>query len=108
MWRIILFSLFPSPISCSPARYKDNPFSLGDAFASQWEMDSSSWGIGKGEEEVDITISSIRPIGDRYDWDRILSSHIRRRAQHLVGGKGFQGMHCAAIDFSKKYHGVCS
>ncbi|XP_044292844.1 ADP-ribosylation factor GTPase-activating protein 2 isoform X2 [Varanus komodoensis] len=47
-----------------PPKYKDNPFSLGDAFGSQWETDNSSWGIDK-EEEADITISSIRPIGDR-------------------------------------------
>ncbi|XP_062837449.1 uncharacterized protein LOC134299230 [Anolis carolinensis] len=48
-----------------PPKYKDNPFSLGDAFSSQWETDNSSWEMDKGEEEADIAISSIRPIGDR-------------------------------------------
>ncbi|XP_053112338.1 ADP-ribosylation factor GTPase-activating protein 2 isoform X2 [Hemicordylus capensis] len=47
-----------------PPKYKDNPFSLGDAFGSQWETDNT-WGMDKGEEETDITISSIRPIGER-------------------------------------------
>ncbi|XP_065451290.1 ADP-ribosylation factor GTPase-activating protein 2 isoform X2 [Chrysemys picta bellii] len=47
-----------------PPKYKDNPFSLGDAFGSRWETDSS-WGVDKGEEEATVTISSIRPIGER-------------------------------------------
>lgn len=49
---------------CLVPRYKDNPFSLGDAFGSRWETDSS-WGVDKGEEEAAVTISSIRPIGER-------------------------------------------
>ncbi|KAL7992327.1 hypothetical protein Chor_016583 [Crotalus horridus] len=48
-----------------PPKYKDNPFSLGDGFGSQWETEMSSWGLDKREEEIDITVSSIRPIGDR-------------------------------------------
>ncbi|NXA36396.1 ARFG2 protein, partial [Eudromia elegans] len=46
-----------------PPKYKDNPFSLGDAFGSRWETDSS-WGIDK-EEEPEVTISSIRPVSER-------------------------------------------
>uniref|UniRef100_A0A2D4F9H4 ADP-ribosylation factor GTPase-activating protein 2 n=1 Tax=Micrurus corallinus TaxID=54390 RepID=A0A2D4F9H4_MICCO len=48
-----------------PPKYKDNPFSLGDGFGSQWETEMPSWGLDKKEEEIDITVSSIRPIGDR-------------------------------------------
>lgn len=51
-----------------PLRYKDNPFSLGESFGSRWDTDAT-WGIDRMEEkEPEVTISSIRPISER--WSR--------------------------------------
>lgn len=51
-------------LSCLP-RYKDNPFSLGESFASRWDTDAT-WGMDKMEEkEPEVTISSIRPVSER-------------------------------------------
>uniref|UniRef100_A0A5F8H8I3 ADP-ribosylation factor GTPase-activating protein 2 n=1 Tax=Monodelphis domestica TaxID=13616 RepID=A0A5F8H8I3_MONDO len=48
-----------------PPKYKDNPFSLGDGFASRWDTDVS-WSVDRLEEkEPEVTISSIRPISER-------------------------------------------
>ncbi|XP_078004801.1 ADP-ribosylation factor GTPase-activating protein 2 isoform X2 [Phascolarctos cinereus] len=48
-----------------PPKYKDNPFSLGDGFASRWDTDAS-WSMDRMEEkEPEVTISSIRPIAER-------------------------------------------
>ncbi|XP_031799432.1 ADP-ribosylation factor GTPase-activating protein 2 [Sarcophilus harrisii] len=48
-----------------PPKYKDNPFSLGDGFASRWDTDAS-WSVERLEEkEPEVTISSIRPIAER-------------------------------------------
>uniref|UniRef100_A0A4X2KW39 ADP-ribosylation factor GTPase-activating protein 2 n=1 Tax=Vombatus ursinus TaxID=29139 RepID=A0A4X2KW39_VOMUR len=48
-----------------PPKYKDNPFSLGDGFASRWDTDAS-WSVDRIEEkEPEVTISSIRPVAER-------------------------------------------
>lgn len=50
---------------CCLARYKDNPFSL-ESFGSRWDSDAT-WGMDRVEEkEPEVTISSIRPISERY------------------------------------------
>lgn len=53
-------------------RYKDNPFTLGDSFGSRWDADggtasfTTSWALEKEEPKEEVTISSIQPIGERY------------------------------------------
>lgn len=55
-----------SSFTSGPPKYKDNPFSLGEGFSSRWETESSTWGTAdKGEEEREVTISSIQPVRDR-------------------------------------------
>ena len=61
---------------CVPClRYKDNPFTAGDSFASRWDSDTassftSSWALEKEEpKESEVTISSIQPIGERFVHD---------------------------------------
>lgn len=47
-------------------RYKDNPFSLGESFSSRWDTDTA-WGMDRMEEkEPEVTVSSIRPISERW------------------------------------------
>uniref|UniRef100_G1KBP9 Uncharacterized protein n=1 Tax=Anolis carolinensis TaxID=28377 RepID=G1KBP9_ANOCA len=70
-----------------PPKYKDNPFSLGDAFSSQWETDNSSWGMDKGEEEADIAISSIRPINRRETESKISVVESNEARQKFAGAK---------------------
>lgn len=61
---IIFLIRFSESLHCLP-RYKDNPFSLGESFASRWDTDAT-WGMDKMEEkEPEVTISSIRPISER-------------------------------------------
>ncbi|MEQ2206846.1 hypothetical protein XENOCAPTIV_003757, partial [Xenoophorus captivus] len=54
------------------ARYKDNPFTVGDTFGSLWDADggtasfTTSWALEKDEPKEEVTISSIQPIGERY------------------------------------------
>lgn len=56
---------FSEPFYCLP-RYKDNPFSLGESFGSRWDTDAT-WGVERMEEkEPEVTISSIRPISERW------------------------------------------
>lgn len=61
---IIFLIRVSESLYCLP-RYKDNPFSLGESFASRWDTDAT-WGMDKMEEkEPEVTISSIRPISER-------------------------------------------
>lgn len=61
---IIFLIRFSESLYCLP-RYKDNPFSLGESFASRWDTDAT-WGMDKMEEkEPEVTISSIRPVSER-------------------------------------------
>uniref|UniRef100_A0A8C5RST0 ADP-ribosylation factor GTPase-activating protein 2 n=1 Tax=Laticauda laticaudata TaxID=8630 RepID=A0A8C5RST0_LATLA len=73
-----------------PPKYKDNPFSLGDGYGSQWETEMPSWGLDKREEETDITVSSIRPIGDRLSSRRETESKVsesNEARQKFAGAK---------------------
>lgn len=46
---------------------------MGDSFGSRWDSEggsasfASSWALEKEEPKEDVTISSIQPIGERYD-----------------------------------------
>lgn len=56
---------FSEPLYCLP-RYKDNPFSLGESFGSRWDTDAA-WGVDRmDEKEPEVTISSIRPVSERW------------------------------------------
>lgn len=56
---------FSEPLYCLP-RYKDNPFSLGESFGSRWDTDTA-WGMDRMEEkEPEVTVSSIRPVSERW------------------------------------------
>ncbi|XP_012686149.2 ADP-ribosylation factor GTPase-activating protein 2 isoform X2 [Clupea harengus] len=64
--------MFDEPgFTSGPPKYKDNPFTAGDSFASRWDSDTassftSSWALEKEEpKESEVTISSIQPIGER-------------------------------------------
>ncbi|XP_041917235.1 ADP-ribosylation factor GTPase-activating protein 2 isoform X1 [Alosa sapidissima] len=65
--------MFEEPgFTSGPPKYKDNPFTAGDAFSSRWDSDTgsssftSSWALEKEEpKESEVTISSIQPIGER-------------------------------------------
>ena len=55
---------FSEPLYCLP-RYKDNPF-LGESFGSRWDTDAA-WGVDRmDEKEPEVTISSIRPVSERW------------------------------------------
>ena len=56
---------FSESLYCLP-RYKDNPFSLGESFGSRWDTDAA-WGMDRMEEkEPEVTVSSIRPVSERW------------------------------------------
>ena len=71
---------FSEPLYCLP-RYKDNPFSLGESFGSRWDTDTA-WGMDRmdyasrfdfdrcmdrmEEKEPEVTVSSIRPVSERW------------------------------------------
>ncbi|KAM9764522.1 LOW QUALITY PROTEIN: ADP-ribosylation factor GTPase-activating protein 2 [Menidia menidia] len=62
--------LFDEPgFTSGPPQYKDNPFSVGDAFGSRWDSEGGTaaftWTLEKDEPKEDVTISSIQPIGER-------------------------------------------
>uniref|UniRef100_A0A3Q2NR63 ADP-ribosylation factor GTPase-activating protein 2 n=1 Tax=Fundulus heteroclitus TaxID=8078 RepID=A0A3Q2NR63_FUNHE len=65
--------MFDEPgFTSGPPKYKDNPFTVGDAFSSRWDADggtasfTTSWALEKEEPKEEVTISSIQPIGERY------------------------------------------
>ncbi|XP_010894236.2 ADP-ribosylation factor GTPase-activating protein 2 isoform X2 [Esox lucius] len=64
--------MFDEPgFTSGPPKYKDNPFTAGDAFSSRWDSDggtasfTSSWALEKEEPREEVTTSSIQPIGER-------------------------------------------
>lgn len=58
--------------ACLLLRYKDNPFTVGDAFGSRWDSEggtasfAASWALEKEEPKEEVTISSVQPVGERY------------------------------------------
>uniref|UniRef100_A0AAQ4RKX8 ADP-ribosylation factor GTPase-activating protein 2 n=1 Tax=Gasterosteus aculeatus aculeatus TaxID=481459 RepID=A0AAQ4RKX8_GASAC len=64
--------MFEEPgFTSGPPKYKDNPFTVGDAFGSRWDTEggtasfTTSWALEKEEPKEEVTISSIQPIGER-------------------------------------------
>uniref|UniRef100_A0A665TXM9 ADP-ribosylation factor GTPase-activating protein 2 n=1 Tax=Echeneis naucrates TaxID=173247 RepID=A0A665TXM9_ECHNA len=65
--------MFDEPgFTSGPPKYKDNPFTVGDSFGSRWDTEggsssfTTSWVLEKEDPKEEVTISSIRPIGERY------------------------------------------
>uniref|UniRef100_A0A665TXA4 ADP-ribosylation factor GTPase-activating protein 2 n=1 Tax=Echeneis naucrates TaxID=173247 RepID=A0A665TXA4_ECHNA len=64
--------MFDEPgFTSGPPKYKDNPFTVGDSFGSRWDTEggsssfTTSWVLEKEDPKEEVTISSIRPIGER-------------------------------------------
>uniref|UniRef100_H2MZA7 ADP-ribosylation factor GTPase-activating protein 2 n=1 Tax=Oryzias latipes TaxID=8090 RepID=H2MZA7_ORYLA len=62
--------MFDEPGFTSGPPYKDNPFTVGDAFGSRWDSEggtasfAASWALEKEEPKEEVTISSVQPVGE--------------------------------------------